>query len=376
MDDLGVAGVGLHGLDEAPGPVVLLDDHHRVVHVASEEVFGDLLIKHPGGGVDDLLDRFRPGVERTHHGVEHRRVIGHGDGVTLATQNGVDVREFGVDLDKGTEFGIGAFTNGGDDLFTDVEHVSSIAPGARRGPSHDGAAGLHEQLGLEVQERDDLLGENAGVQCPDLPFFEARFDLDVEQTVGHWRGHCAHGGTILNTVTGGDEFPTLGQNVLTNPAIEQELLAQTHHDRRGHVDFVEEEDALAFGGEEIGASEVGRLGLFVNERNPAEVGRCELRDTQVDEAEAEFLGRLLNDGGFTNAGRTPDHRAHVQVVGDDVLDEGLSGFDCCCFHRFEPGGGVDESIIGQIVRSGTLGGQLPNWLRCPNQGLAYRLRSE
>jgi hypothetical protein len=111
-------------------------------------------------------------------------------------------------------------------------------------------------------------------------------------------------GPVLLAVAGGHDAPAGREDVLADAAVEGEL-QQARLDERGRLgELVEEEDALALAGQKGGRAPLD--GLAVHLRQAAEVDRVQEGGPHVDQADAEGLGGLLDDGTFSAPRRPPE----------------------------------------------------------------------
>ena len=138
----------------------------------------------------------------------------------------------------------------------------------------------------------------------------------MDETVGQRARHARRDGAVALAVAGGEHGPAVGQAVFAEGAIEHQLVAGGLDQRRGGVEFVEEQDAGAVLGQE-GRGGPGGLAVL-HGGQPAQIDRVEQDGADIDQADAQRRRDLRHDLGFADAGSAPqegrllDLREHLQ----------------------------------------------------------------
>ena len=311
MASLGVEGFG--GVREIDGHIVLSGG-----------------LQQPLEGVEVLLRGFGPAHESTAQGIHHARLLGdlHGH-VTI--QDLLHIGETAVELDEGVELGCSTLPDSRADRHTDLQKVGCVVPGAGGGPGNGVLVEVVEEVGAEVQKRDDLLPDSIG-QGIGFPAIQVALDREVKETVGKGGGHLRDGSTVLGTVTRTHDVPVVRDNIVTNSPVEDELHSHVLDRRGGQVDLIQEQDALTAAGEEGGGGESGYIPL-VHVRKAANVGGGELAEAKVNDLHFVLGGRLVDDGGFADAGGSPHHHGTADPVLDEGIDVGVGFGDVDGQHR-------------------------------------------
>ena len=140
------------------------------------------------------------------------------------------------------------------------------------------------------------------------------------------RGHGVDDRAVGAAVAGGHHGPAGRQLVVAQLAVQHQLVRSGLRGLSSRVDFVEEQDAAAVGGQERGDIPAGLadfgladLGL-VDAGYTAQIDRIELAQAQVDHLDAELVGHLLDHLRLAHAGRAVQHDG---LLGLDQVFEGL-----------------------------------------------------
>ena len=151
---------------------------------------------------------------------------------------------------------------------------------------------------------------------PARPVVEIGLEAEVDETVGQRARHARGDGAVAFAVAGGEHGPAIGQAVFAERAVEHQLVAGGLDQRRGGVEFVEEQDAGAVVGQE---GRGGPGGLAVRDGGQAaQIDRVEQDGADVDQADGERRRDLRHHLGFADAGGAPeeggflDLRQHLQ----------------------------------------------------------------
>ena len=253
-------------------------------------------------------------------GVAHRGFGGKRRG-QRAGDNGGEVRQAAVQGDERGEFRRRAFTDRRGDVQPQAVQFAGHDPGARRGPGRALRVQDVQQLGAVGQEGQHLLVQavGQGVAAKAVRVGQHR---EVDEAVGQRRGHVEHRGAVFLAVARRPHQPAVGDAVGADAAVENQLLGDALHRRRGHVDLVEKQDAGAGGGEEFRRIPAAGAGVRVGDRQAAQVGGGELAEAHVDQVDPDRLRHLGDDAGFADARRPPDHGAQKQPGFRQAGEEG------------------------------------------------------
>ena len=74
----------------------------------------------------------------------------------------------------------------------------------------------------------------------------------VHEAVGQWSWHVEDGGAVFLTVASGPDKPAIGDRVVANRAIEDELLCDTLDGGGSHVQLIEKKNPLPSLRKELG----------------------------------------------------------------------------------------------------------------------------
>ena len=115
--------------------------------------------------------------------------------------------------------------------------------------------------------------------------------------------------TLGSGIPCGDNHPAVGQHILAELAIEDQLIAaRLGHLRRGGQ-LVKKEDALADSGEKLGWRPL-RL-IRRNARQAAQIHWIELQGAYIEKVVVEIAGDLSNDLRFPNTASAPDVKGYT-----------------------------------------------------------------
>ena len=162
-----------------------------------------------------------------------------------------------------------------------------------------------QQLVAEAQERDDLCGD-AVLRRPLRPIVEVDAEVEMHEPVGERRGHAVDDAAVALAVAGRDDGPAVGQLVFAELAVEDQLIARGLGQLRRRHQLVQEQDALALAGQELGHRPMGAA-VAVDVRQAAQVDGIEQDGADVAQLEVALVRDLLDDRRLADAGRTPDH---------------------------------------------------------------------
>jgi hypothetical protein len=111
-------------------------------------------------------------------------------------------------------------------------------------------------------------------------------------------------GPVGLAVARGQHGPAFGQGVLTQLAVQDELVAGRLHQWRGGVEFVQEQHAAPGARQERGRAPYGcALGVYAGQ--PAQIDRVEQHGAYVDEFKVSGGCGLGHDLAFAHPGRAP-----------------------------------------------------------------------
>ena len=187
-----------------------------------------------------------------------------------------------------------------------------------------------------------------------LPDREILLDIDPFHAVQRHDVKIAHGLIVLGRVAGCDDDKALGHLVVSEHLVLQKLQHGRRQRLRDAVDLIQKEDALR---------DAGRLDPVIDRRDdlahgvfrdgvllPAvllagDEGKADgalsgvVGDRVGDQADPQFLGDLLHDGGLADAGRSHEENGPLPLrrnfigaglvlvqVGPDGIDDFLFGF--------------------------------------------------
>ena len=164
-----------------------------------------------------------------------------------------------------------------------------------------------QQGGAEFDECPGEVGDTV-LQGPVVPVVHIDLEVDVYQAVSKSARHVVNHSAVASTISRSDHGPTHGEFIFANLSVEDELVGSSLHGARCAVHFVQEQDALAFGGQEVRRDEGHLLlgaGAF-DHRETLEVDGVQEIKADVAQLEAEVLGDFSDDVGLAYAGRPPE----------------------------------------------------------------------
>ncbi len=262
----------------------------RVVEEHAEVVFGSRP-NEPFGCVEIVVHSLRSGNQRASNRIDHAGLVGHLDR-HVAVQDFLHGRQFAVDLDERFEFGCSTVTHGRINAQADLEKVGSVSPASGAGPSDGVFAELVEGVGAEVQVGNDFFPDTV-LDRVGLPGVQIVLDSEVQEAVGERGGHLVDCSPVLDTVTGRDNEPVIGNDIVSHTAVQNELHGDVLNGGGSEVDLIQEEDTPPGLGEKAGGSEVGDP--FLDVGKAANISGGELAEAYVDHLHAVLFGHLLND---------------------------------------------------------------------------------
>ena len=176
-----------------------------------------------------------------------------------------------------------------------------------------------QQRGLEVQEAAGDVAYAVG-HGPKVPVFQVDFKVDVDEAVGQRRRLSVDHRAVAGAVAGGDDGPAVGHGVVAQLAVQDELVRRSLDGLGRTIHFVEEQNALAFGGQEVRGYE-GHDFVFAraaHNREALEVHGVHEVQANVTKFELEIFGDRADDVGLACAHRAPDKGG--ALAGDEVLE--------------------------------------------------------
>ena len=236
-----------------------------------------------------------------------------------------------------------------------LEDVGNEVPGAGTGKRCLARLGIEhmQKLRAELDEEKSLRGDSVG-GSPFAPVRRIDLDLEVDEARSQGRRHAVGNAAVALAVAAGHERGAFGELVLTDPAVENELVqGGLDHGHRGRELLEVDEEALVgvrggqerrgrpagalverlgdrlvalddgghVGGDALVAAllqdDLGQHGLQHVHRAPgdaAQIHGVEQQRAHVDVEAPEGRGDLPDDVALGAAGRAPDH-------------DRLSGFD-------------------------------------------------
>ena len=156
------------------------------------------------------------------------------------------------------------------------------------------------------EDEEHHLGRDsiAGSLCEPVVGVDA--DLEMDEARSQWGRHAVDDAAVALAVAAGDERGALGQLVLTNLAVEDELVQdRLHHRNRGRQLLkVDESAAGVDGGRQEGPRRPAGAPVRVAPGDTAQFDGVEQQGPDVDILAVCFGGDLLGDLAF-GAGGTP-----------------------------------------------------------------------
>lgn len=249
-------------------------------------------LQQPLEGVEVLLRGFGPSHKSTAQGIHHARLLGdlHGH-VTI--QDLLHIGETAVELDEGVELSRSPLTNSRADRHTNLQKVGCVVPGAGGGPGNGVLVEVVEEVGAEVQKRDDLLPDSIG-QGIGFPAIQVALDREVKEAVGEGGWHLRDGGSVLGTIACGNDEPAIGYHIVSHFTVKDKLKGCGHHGGHSQIDFIQEQDAFTATGKEGGGSKTGDI-LLVHVGKAANVSGGELVQAEVHHLHIVAVGYSLNN---------------------------------------------------------------------------------
>ena len=152
--------------------------------------------------------------------------------------------------------------------------------------------GIMQKRRLEAQEGDDLRPDS-GLHSPSAPVHEVGFEIEMDEPVPqrprHREVHSAVGGRIARR----DDHPPIGQLVLAQLSVEDQLVAAGLGHLRRRSQFIEKENALSVDRQEPGRNPFGAVRR--NARQAPQIDRIELHGPDVEKLPLEIGSDLGNN---------------------------------------------------------------------------------
>ncbi len=105
--------------------------------------------------------------------------------------------------------------------------------------------------------------------------------------------HSEMDATFGCRIAGGDDNPVVGQHILAEPAIKHQLIAARLGHLRRRCQFIEKENAFAYGGKKLGRHPFGLV--FGDSRQAPKIDRIKLHGPHVEKVVVEIFGDLGDD---------------------------------------------------------------------------------
>ena len=192
---------------------------------------------------------------------------------------------------------------------------------------------------------------NAFVNSPVLPCSKVGSHFQVQETIseGHWHAICH---TLVRvTVTCGNDNDIIGQLVLTDSTVQNQLIACSLNSWGCRVHFIEEENnhwvlfCEFFIGQIDGCGPVHLVDIFVEVRDASNISRLHLRHTQVNDETTKFIRNFLNNLRLADAGRAPQENRTLCLESFENSLTGLNGSDCEIVRNFRHVLSYKESVL-------------------------------
>jgi hypothetical protein len=127
-------------------------------------------------------------------------------------------------------------------------------------------------------------------------------------------GIWGHSGPVFDPVTRSDNEPAVGDSVIADFPVENELESRSHYRRGCKVDLVQEQDAVSGARQEAGGCESGQT--LINEGKTTDISRGELVEPKVDHLHFVGLGYGFDDRAFSDARSSPHHHGGFHTSTD------------------------------------------------------------
>ena len=266
------------------------------------------------------LERASPADQGGRHRVLQVRFLRHLDLLTL--HDGIDIGQLVEIVDEGGQLDPGRRADTGlqgagqefGDIAEFLQGPVTEFPGPGRRECHGivGRIELEQQIGSETKERDQALVDAVGIG-PGHPVVEVGIDLKVGEAIGQGGWHGVSDAAVALAIAGGENGPVVRHLVLTESAVEDQLIGRRRHRWRCRCDLIQEQDAL--GAVPDGIRQQGGNGpldpVVGAKGNSAQVAGFHLRQTDVDDRHRMRSGDLGYHLGFAHTGRSPQHDRRV-----------------------------------------------------------------
>ena len=165
-----------------------------------------------------------------------------------------------------------------------------------------------QQVWLEAQKGDDLRS-HARAHSPPTPVIEVGFEFQMDKSVAQRSRHREVYAPLGSRIAGGDDHPAVRQHILSQLAVENQLVAAGLRHLRSRCQLIEKENALALGRQELGWNPFGLV--CGDTRQSPKIDRIELDGTNVKKLKVKIGSDLRHDLRFTDAARAPDMQRHT-----------------------------------------------------------------
>ena len=153
---------------------------------------------------------------------------------------------------------------------------------------------------------------NALVDSPLLPRIEVIPHFKVNETISEGHGHTIRNTLVAVTVTSSNDDHIVGQLVIADPTIEDQLITSSHNRGRRRVHFIKEKNDDRILSSEFFCRKINGLGpihlvdILIEVGDTTNISRFHLRHTQVNHVTTEIISDLLHDLRLADARRAPE----------------------------------------------------------------------
>ena len=171
---------------------------------------------------------------------------------------------------------------------------------------------------------------NAFVDCPVLPRSKIGAHFNMQEPISKGHRHTISNTLVAITVTCRNNNHVVRKLVLTNTAIENQLISCSLYSRGSRVHLVQEQTydrilTSKFLVREINwGSPVHLANVFVEEGNTTNVSGFHLRHTQINHKTTKLLSDFGNNLTLTDTGRAPEKHGTLDL---ESLENCLTGLN-------------------------------------------------
>ncbi len=129
-----------------------------------------------------------------------------------------------------------------------------------------------------------ISGRTPAPTAPLAPVVQVGFEFEMDETIPQRTRHREMDTPLGGRIAGGDDHPAIRQHILSEFAVEHQLVTTGLRHLRRRRQFIEKENALPGSGKELGRHPLGLV--CFDPGQPAQINRIELHGAHIEEVDS------------------------------------------------------------------------------------------